>query len=127
MKINPNFNAFNISAQGMGAQKKKMDLIAENIANVDTTQTKDGTPYKRKYLVIEEKQSFRQKMAKARGTLRLRTTNDLQFSAPTATPGKTAQNDLESNVRQDSSAGELIYMPDHPRTQTKTATSECRT
>jgi len=114
MKINPNFNAFNISAQGMGAQKRKMDLIAENIANVDTTKTKDGTPYKRKYLVVEEKQSFGQKMVDAKNTLRLRTTNGMQISSPAQLPKQTSSNDLESQVKQDATAGEMLYMPDHP-------------
>jgi flagellar basal-body rod protein FlgC len=34
-----------------------MDVIAENIANANTTRTKDGTPYRRKVVVFEEKQA----------------------------------------------------------------------
>lgn len=33
-----------------------MDTIAENIANVNTTRTEDGTPYRRKIVTFEEKQ-----------------------------------------------------------------------
>jgi flagellar basal-body rod protein FlgC len=32
-----------------------MDTIAENIANVNTTRTEDGTPYRRKIVTFEEK------------------------------------------------------------------------
>ena len=42
------FQAFNISASGMTAERFRMDTIAENIANVNTTRTEDGTPYRRK-------------------------------------------------------------------------------
>lgn len=49
------FNAFNISATGMSAQRVRMDILAENAANVNTTRTEDGTPYKRKNVVFEEK------------------------------------------------------------------------
>ncbi|MFW6265061.1 MAG: flagellar basal body rod protein FlgC, partial [Bacillota bacterium] len=39
------FSSFNISASGMTAQRKRMDIISDNIANVDTTRTEDGGPY----------------------------------------------------------------------------------
>ena len=42
------FQSFDICASGMSAQRFRMDTIAENIANVNTTRTEDGTPYRRK-------------------------------------------------------------------------------
>ena len=42
------FNAFNINASGMTAQRYRMDTISENVANANTTRTEDGTPYRRK-------------------------------------------------------------------------------
>ena len=54
MKIGPNLSGFGISAKGMSVQKKRMDIVAENIANASTTKTKDGMPYKRKILIVEE-------------------------------------------------------------------------
>jgi flagellar basal-body rod protein FlgC len=47
-----------ISGSGLTAQRLRMDVIAENIANVDTTRTEDGTPYTRKYVVLEQRGSF---------------------------------------------------------------------
>lgn len=38
------FDAFDIAASGMYAQRVKMDAIASNIANVNTTRNPDGTP-----------------------------------------------------------------------------------
>lgn len=55
------FSSFDISASGLTAQRYRMDVIAENVANADTTRTQDGTPYRRKVVVFEEKnasQSF---------------------------------------------------------------------
>ena len=46
-------NSFDISASGMSAQRVRMDIAAENIANVDTTRTEAGGAYKRKDVVLE--------------------------------------------------------------------------
>lgn len=51
------FQALNISATGMSAQRLRMDILSENIANVKTTRTKDGSPYVRKNVVFQEKDS----------------------------------------------------------------------
>ena len=40
--------SFDISASGMSAQRVRMDIAAENIANMDTTRTESGGPYRRK-------------------------------------------------------------------------------
>ncbi len=49
------FSAFNINASGMTAQRYRMDVISENVANASTTRTEDGTPYRRKVVTFEEK------------------------------------------------------------------------
>lgn len=49
------FQAFNISASGMTAERFRMDTIAENIANINTTRTEAGTPYRRKIVTFAEK------------------------------------------------------------------------
>ncbi len=42
-----------ISKSGLSAQRTKMNVIAENLANVDTTKTEEGGPYKRNIVVFE--------------------------------------------------------------------------
>ena len=49
------FQSFNISATGMTAQRFRTDIIAENIANINTTSTEKGGPYRRKVVTFEEK------------------------------------------------------------------------
>ena len=64
------FTAFDINATGMTAERYRMDIISQNVANANTTRTEDGTPYRRKVVVFEEKNSqapFHQVLSKARG------------------------------------------------------------
>ena len=45
-------NAFDISFSGMSVQRKRMDIISHNLANIETTRTEQGTPYRRKMLTM---------------------------------------------------------------------------
>ncbi len=49
------FTSFDINASGLTAQRYRMDTIAENVANANTTRTKEGGPYVRKIVTFEEK------------------------------------------------------------------------
>ncbi|MEC9488397.1 MAG: flagellar basal body rod protein FlgC [Halanaerobium sp.] len=49
------FDSFNISASGMTAQRLRMDVISNNIANVNTTRTEDGGPFRRQMVVFAER------------------------------------------------------------------------
>lgn len=51
------FSALDAGASGLSAQRLRMDLISQNIANVNTTRTEAGTPYRRKVAVFEERSS----------------------------------------------------------------------
>ena len=42
-----------ISASALTAQRFRMDVIAENIANANTTRMADGQPYRRRYTVFQ--------------------------------------------------------------------------
>ena len=48
--------AFDISVSGITAAKIKEEIIASNLANIDTTRSITGGPYRRKMVVIGEKQ-----------------------------------------------------------------------
>jgi flagellar basal-body rod protein FlgC len=43
------------SASGLYAQRKRMDIIASNLANIETTRTEKGGPYRRKMVVMSTK------------------------------------------------------------------------
>ena len=52
-------SSMSISASALTATRLRMDVIAENIANIDTTRTEYGDPYRRKYVVFQERTSDR--------------------------------------------------------------------
>jgi flagellar basal-body rod protein FlgC len=41
------FDALNVSASGLSAQRLRMNLISANLANINTTRTRTGGPYRR--------------------------------------------------------------------------------
>jgi len=47
------FSAMNISAGGMSAQRSRMDIVAENIANAESTHTAKGGPYRRRQVIFQ--------------------------------------------------------------------------
>jgi flagellar basal-body rod protein FlgC len=47
------FRALDVSASGLAAQRTRMDVISENLANADTTVTPTGGPYRRKLVVLQ--------------------------------------------------------------------------
>ncbi len=49
------FSSLEIGASALTAQRLRMDIISQNIANANTTRTEDGTPYRRRTVLFEEK------------------------------------------------------------------------
>lgn len=92
------FNAMNISASGLTAQRLRMDIISQNIANVNTTRTENGQPYRRKTVLFEERQEH------------------LSFSSVF----KNQMSQLDgsgvrvSRIAEDNSDFKLVYEPEHP-------------
>ena len=95
------FSAFNINASGMTAQRYRMDIISENVANANTTRTADGTPYRRKIVTFEEKggqTSFSRILGKA-----------------AYSHGYTGQGVKVSGVYEDHKTPmNMVYDPSHP-------------
>ncbi len=49
------FDSFSISASGLSAERLRLDIIANNLANMNTTRTPGGGPYKRRGAVFAER------------------------------------------------------------------------
>ncbi len=49
------FQSMNISATGLTAERFRLDIIANNIANVNTTRTPEGGPFKRQVPIFTQK------------------------------------------------------------------------
>jgi len=48
------FHSLNISRSGLSAQRRRMDAISENLANIHTTRGADGGPYRPRVTTMEE-------------------------------------------------------------------------
>lgn len=46
------FNVFNISGSAMSAQSQRLNAVASNLANADSTTSANGKPYKAKQVVF---------------------------------------------------------------------------
>jgi flagellar basal-body rod protein FlgC len=88
------FNAIQVSASGMAAQRTRAEMLVENMANTETTRTPEGGPYKRKDVVF---------------------TSQLQTSPFSATfQNEMSQGVSVADVITDNRAPELRYLPGHP-------------
>src|SRR5437762_7876922 len=47
------FSALAIASSGLSAQRVRMDVIAQNLANAETTNTPQGGPYRRRVVTLE--------------------------------------------------------------------------
>lgn len=48
------FSSFEISSSALSAQRVRMDTVAANLANAESTRTAEGGPYQRKMVTFEE-------------------------------------------------------------------------
>ena len=48
------FNSMKINASGLSLERLKMDIVSTNVANLNTTRTEEGGPYRRKEVIFEE-------------------------------------------------------------------------
>jgi flagellar basal-body rod protein FlgC len=48
------FDAIGIAASGLTAERVRMDVTSENLANADTTQGANGQPYQRQEVVLSQ-------------------------------------------------------------------------
>jgi len=90
-------SSLNISGSGLTAQKLRMDVIAQNIANADVTRTEAGAPYRRKMVVLSSE--------KGNGSF--------QEALKNATAVQAGGVKVESIV-EDQSDFVPVYNPNHP-------------
>ena len=93
------FGGLEISASGLTAERLRMDVTAENLANAQTTRGADGQPYRRKEVVLQEAPgSFGASLSKAMG-------------GGAATSGGGVQ---VAGVVEDQTPLKRVYDPGHP-------------
>jgi flagellar basal-body rod protein FlgC len=94
------FGGMEISASALTAQRLRMSVTAENLANAQTTKGTDGNPYRRKEVVLQSVNGggFGAQLSSAMGV------------GSGARPGGVEV----AAITEDSTNGKLIYDPGHP-------------
>jgi len=100
------FSALTISGSGLSAEQTRMDTIADNIANVNTTQTTQGGPYQREEAVFMPNVG-----ANAAG---LPPTPPTPFAA-SQLPQPLPIGVQVASINVDRSPGRLVYDPTNPQ------------
>jgi flagellar basal-body rod protein FlgC len=96
------FDALDISGSALSAERLRMDVTSENLANAQTTRGANGQPYRRKEVVLQEtggNSSFGATLAGVMGG---------------ANSGETPGGVQVAGIVEDQSQGQLVYDPSHP-------------
>jgi flagellar basal-body rod protein FlgC len=95
----PMFGSLAIASSGLSAQRMRMEVIAQNLANAETTRTPEGGAYQRKIVNVEAVKPLEE--------------------GQTSDPTKADTTDVYGGVRvasisTDKTEGALVYDPGHP-------------
>lgn len=102
------FGSLEISASALTAERLRMDVTAENLANAQTTRGPDGQPYRRKEVVLQSVgDGFGAQLAGAMGTGARPAGVEVAAVAEDATPGKT----VYDPGHPDADAAGYVQMP----------------
>lgn len=89
------FNTFKISSSALKAHRIRLDTISSNLANVETTSTPEGGPYKKKSVYFE--------------------TTPLSFQEQLdSNLRNSAQGVAVTKILEDQEAPRKVYNPSHP-------------
>ena len=93
------FSTLNINGSGLTAQRLRLDVIANNIANANSTRTTDGGPYQRKRVIlrpIDDSLTFKSHLL------------------PPALRKKVGEGVKVSEIKADEKPPRMVYDPTHP-------------
>jgi len=116
VKIESMFAGLNISSAGLTAQRKKMNAIASNLANAETTKTEKGGAYRRKIVQLKAKGEHLFGAALRQAGLTMTTTNGAHLSGVPVVSGGTDEVDqvVSATETEDQSPPRVVYDPGNP-------------
>jgi flagellar basal-body rod protein FlgC len=91
------FDAIGTAASGLSAERLRMDVVAENLANAQTTRGADGQPYRRKVVVLQEDGG-----------------SSFGATLDGAMKGSSPGGVKVTQIAQDATPNRLVYDPGHP-------------
>lgn len=119
----PLFRVLAVSAGGLSAQRARMEVAAQNIANAETTRTPEGGPYRRRTVALETAPTAAgfplPSAGNALGYL-AGGTDAFGAAALSLVPGFPASDPVDAGgvriaaIGEDASEGALVYDPGHP-------------
>lgn len=92
------FSSFDISASALTAERLRMDIISNNLANANTTRTEDGGPFKRQMAIFAPRDAARSPIRRFS-----------QYQSAAAGNGVRVL-----TIAQDDSPARMVYDPTHP-------------
>ena len=96
-------DSLSISASALTAERTRMDVTAENLANAQTTRTDAGDAYRRKVVVLQEATATR-----------FGRTLDGAINGPAGAVNGSAGGVRVAQIAQDATPNRLVYDPGHP-------------
>jgi flagellar basal-body rod protein FlgC len=97
------YSSIEVSASGLSAERLAMDVIANNLANVNTTRTPEGGAFKRQLVIFAQKQEQDPNA-----------TFDPIDSSDASDPGKSRDGVEAVGIVNDTGPDRLVYNPTHP-------------
>ena len=116
MKLDSIFGGFNISAAGLSAQRKKMNSIASNLANAETTKTSEGKPYQRKVVTFKAKAAHVFSTVLQQNGMKMTTTQPGHLSGEdlAMTQDEVVPAGIDAVETDDPAPAQMVYDPGNP-------------
>ena len=97
------FGGIDAAASGLTAERLRMDVISNNIANVNSTRTVDGGPFKRKYVVFQPREAEKNSFSAM-----------LEGAMNKGSKNRAGDGVRAIGIGTADSMGKLVYDPGHP-------------
>lgn len=97
------FGGIDAAASGLTAERLRMDVISNNIANVNSTRTVDGGPFKRKYVIFQPREAEKNSFSAM-----------LEGAMNKGSKNRAGDGVRAIGIGTDDSMGKLVYDPGHP-------------
>lgn len=118
----PMFRTLGIASSGLSAQRLRMEVIAQNVANAQTTRTVEGGPYRRKFVELMPNGAPVEAARTAALAASALAASGISAVGSTVTVQSATEEAKEdalggvavAGIREDASEGPLVYDPAHP-------------
>ena len=108
------FAAIDISSSGLAAQRRRMNHISENLANIHTTNTPEGGPYRRKISRFHELVKNTTLYGEVRERMPMQTTRSGHLQSPSEPGFDSRFSGVQIEMVRSKAAPSRVWDPEHP-------------